>query len=69
MNQLHARSPGDATMNALSIILKPIRHGWAVHLTNGRELARFRGPGSKWRALRYIAQVTGASGASVAGAA
>jgi hypothetical protein len=34
-------------MNALRLILKPKAHGWAVGLTNGRELARFRGPGSK----------------------
>lgn len=36
------------------MMIRPIRHGWAVQLTDGQELARFRGPGSKWRALRYI---------------
>jgi hypothetical protein len=41
-------------MDALRLILKPNVHGWAVGLTDGRELARFRGPGSKWRALRYL---------------
>jgi hypothetical protein len=40
-------------MTALALIIRPIRHGWAVYLTDGRELARFRGPGSKRRALRY----------------
>jgi hypothetical protein len=43
------------TMKAVGILLRPIRHGWAVTLTNGRELARFTGPGSKRRALRYLA--------------
>jgi hypothetical protein len=45
-------------MTALALIIRPIRHGWAVYLTNGRELVRFRGPGSKWRALRYLASAT-----------
>jgi len=40
---------------ALGIILKPIPGGWAVCLTNGRELARFRGPGARRRALRFAA--------------
>lgn len=39
---------------ALSMMIRPIRHGWAVQLSNGRELARFRGPGSRWRAMRYL---------------
>ena len=47
-------------MNALRLILKPNAHGWAVCLTDGRELARFRGPGSRWRALRYLASATNA---------
>jgi hypothetical protein len=41
--------------NALSIIIKPIFGGWAVCLSDGRELARFRGPGARFRALRYLA--------------
>lgn len=45
-------------MNALRLILRPTAHGWAVGLTDGRELARFGGPGSKWRALRYLASAT-----------
>jgi hypothetical protein len=46
-------------MKTLSMMIKPIRHGWAVQLTDGRELARFLGPGSRWRALRYAARATG----------
>jgi hypothetical protein len=37
-----------------SIIFKPILGGWAVCLSDGRELARFRGPGARGRALRYV---------------
>ncbi|MDQ6822605.1 MAG: hypothetical protein M3076_20105 [Actinomycetota bacterium] len=40
--------------NTLAIILTPIVGGWAVCLTDGRELARFRGPGARFRALRYL---------------
>ncbi len=40
--------------SALAIILKPLTWGWAVCLTNGRELARFYGPGAHFRALRYL---------------
>ena len=50
-------------MNALSMMIRPIRHGWVVQLTDGRMLARFLGPGSKWRALRYIARASDALGA------
>ncbi|HTU84663.1 MAG TPA: hypothetical protein VMF57_03755 [Solirubrobacteraceae bacterium] len=42
-------------MNAVAVILKPVHHGWVVALTDGREVARFRGPAAKWRAIRYIA--------------
>jgi hypothetical protein len=38
----------------VAIILKPIRAGWAVCLSDGRELARFRGPGAYGRALRFL---------------
>jgi hypothetical protein len=38
----------------VALILKPIPAGWAVCLTDGRELARFRGPGARWRALRFL---------------
>ena len=38
----------------LAFILRPLPLGWAVCLTDGRELARFRGPGAHARALRYV---------------
>jgi hypothetical protein len=42
-------------MDALALKLKSIRDGWAIALTDGRELARFTGLGAKRRALRYLA--------------
>lgn len=39
---------------AVAIILKPLSPGWALVLTDGRELARFRGPWARLRALRYL---------------
>jgi hypothetical protein len=39
---------------ALAIIFKPILGGWAVCLTDGRELARFRGPGARGRAVHWL---------------
>jgi hypothetical protein len=41
-------------MTALRMIIRPIRYGWTVQLTDGRELARFLGPGARWRAMRYL---------------
>ncbi len=41
-------------MSALRMMISPIRHGWAVRLTDGQELARFLGPGARWRAMRYL---------------
>jgi hypothetical protein len=41
--------------NALSVA--PVEGGWAVMLTDGRELARFSGPAAKRDALRYVANV------------
>ncbi len=41
-------------MTALRMMLRPIRYGWSVQLTDGRELARFLGPGARWRATRYL---------------
>jgi hypothetical protein len=41
-------------MDAVAVILKPVDRGWAVVLTNGRELARFTGVGARWRAIRFI---------------
>lgn len=43
-------------MNALALTLKPIDRGWAVALSDGRELVRFSGLGAKRRALRYLAR-------------
>ena len=45
---------GSTMKRTLAIILKPIVWGWAVCLTDGRELARFHGPGARWRALHYV---------------
>ena len=42
-------------MNALTLILKPIHRGWAIALTDGRELARFHGICAQRRALHYLA--------------
>jgi hypothetical protein len=36
----------------LGVMIAPIPHGWAVYLTNGRELARYFGLGARWRAMR-----------------
>jgi hypothetical protein len=40
--------------NALTINLRAILGGWSVCLSDGRELARFRGPWAHLRALRYL---------------
>ena len=45
-------------MTALALMLRPIPHGWAVSLTNGRELIRYRGLWSKRRALGYLQRQT-----------
>lgn len=44
-------------MRALRMMIRPIRYGWSVELSDGRELARFIGPGARWRATRYIERV------------
>jgi hypothetical protein len=41
-------------MNAIAVMLKPISRGWAVTLSDGREVVRFTGLGAKRRALRYL---------------
>jgi hypothetical protein len=41
-------------MIALAMMLRPMPDGWAVYLTNGRQLVRYRGPGARWRALWYL---------------
>jgi hypothetical protein len=44
-------------MTMLAVEIGPTDRGWAVFLTDGRVLARFRGPGAKRRALHYLAQM------------
>jgi hypothetical protein len=41
-------------MTALAVMIRPTGDGWGVYLTNGRELVRYRGLGSKWRAAQYL---------------
>ena len=43
-------------MTALALMIKPAPLGWGVYLTDGRQLARFFGPLSQWRARRYLAR-------------
>lgn len=43
-------------------MLAPIRHGWAIRLSDGREVARFYGPGARWRATRFLARALGTAG-------
>jgi hypothetical protein len=38
----------------VAVILKPVDRGWAVALTDGREVVRFTGLGAKCRATRYL---------------
>lgn len=54
-------------MNALAVTLKPIPYGWAVCLTDGQELARFRGLAARYRALRFLRAELGC-GVSIFGA-
>ncbi|HEY1590797.1 MAG TPA: hypothetical protein VGF81_03330 [Solirubrobacteraceae bacterium] len=59
-------------MRALRMLIRPIRYGWSVQLSDGRELARFLGPGARWRATRYLTRVVEAltrSGAAPGAAA
>lgn len=44
-------------MTALALQMRPTPGGWGVFLTDGRELARFRGLTARWRALRYLRQL------------
>jgi hypothetical protein len=41
-------------MPALALMLGPTPDGWAVYLTNGREVRRFRGPWARRKAPRFI---------------
>lgn len=55
----------DVTMSSpLAIILKQTHDGWAVCLTDGRELAHFRGPGARLRAQRHLARCFSPGGAA-----
>jgi hypothetical protein len=47
-------------MTTLALMLQPITHGWAVSLSDSRELARFSGPGARWRAQHYLTHLTNA---------
>jgi hypothetical protein len=52
----------EAPLNSLALTLNPTPFGWAVRLTDGRELARFIGPGARRRAERYLTTVDLAQG-------
>lgn len=41
-------------MAVLALMLRPTVDGWAVCLTNGQELTRYRGLCAKQLALRYL---------------
>jgi hypothetical protein len=47
-------------MDPLKLIAAPAQDGWAVYLTDGREVARFRGPFAGQRAMRYLAKLSAA---------
>ena len=44
-------------MTSQALVLRPTRHGWAIYLTGGQLIARFRGPGAQVRALHYLTQI------------
>jgi hypothetical protein len=41
-------------VTALALMLRQIDHGWAVTLSDGREVVRFTGLGAKRRAIRWL---------------
>jgi hypothetical protein len=45
-------------MRALALMIGPTADGWAVYVTDGREVARYRGLGAKRRALRHVARAS-----------
>lgn len=51
-------------MTAVALMIRPTNGGWAVYLTNGQELARYRGPGSNMLATRYLQRYARAAGVS-----
>jgi hypothetical protein len=46
-------------MTSLTVMIGPTSDGWAVYLSDGRELARFRGIAARWRASRFLVRLTG----------
>jgi hypothetical protein len=46
-------------MTAVALMLRPTGDGWAVYLTDGRELARYRGLYSRRRAERFLERYVG----------
>jgi hypothetical protein len=45
-------------MIALALVMRPVDRGWAVYLTNGEELVRYRGLFARQLALRYMQRYT-----------
>ena len=41
-------------MPALALMMRPTENGWAVYLSNGQELIRYRGLCSRQLATRYL---------------
>jgi hypothetical protein len=42
-------------MTALALLIERVSDGWAVYLSNGVELVRYRGLFARQRALRFAA--------------
>ena len=42
-------------MEALRVFIEPIFGGWNIRLSDGQQLARFRGPWARLRAERFVA--------------
>jgi hypothetical protein len=49
-------------MSAAALTIRPTIDGWMVGLTNGVELIRYRGVGSRWLAVRYLRRYARAAG-------
>jgi hypothetical protein len=45
-------------MPALALLMRPTETGWAVYLSDGQELIRYRGPCAKQLASRYLQRYT-----------
>jgi hypothetical protein len=46
-------------MDALRMFIEPVFGGWSIRLSDGRLLARFRGPWARRRAERFLAGYAG----------